>query len=146
MFDVNCKAEIRALTIRTETVGEARVPAVDIKLMLMGVHVGAIDSACPQMAERFYDGDQVAVGEVNPFTVQHKLENLMVNLSGEKLLGCDIKKGAKITLLPEQLANVEVTVQARHRGNLVLHVMELLKDVAVVTITERQLALAEMNQ
>ena len=146
MFDVNCKAEIRAITIRTETVGDMRVPAVDIKLMLMGVQVDRIDSACPEMGKRFYDEDQVAIGEVNPLTVGHKLENMMVNISGEKLLGCDIKKGAKITLLPEKIANVEVTIQARHRGELVLKMMGLLKDVAVVTINERQLELAQMNQ
>jgi len=146
MFDVKCKAEIKNLNIRTENHGDEIVPAVDITMMLIGVPVDRISSACPDIAKRFYEGDQVAVGEVNPLTVGHKLENLHVTIGGKKVAGCDIKRGAKIMLLPAHLANVEVKVQVQHSDNLAGHVMDLLKDETDVTINERQLSMVEMNQ
>ena len=146
MFDVKCGAEVRNLNIRTENHGDEIVPAVDIKMMLLGVPVDRITSACPNIAKRFYDGDLVAIGEVNPLTVQHKLENLIVKIGEKTLKGCDIKKGAKIHLLPAMLANVEVTVQVEHSGDLAVQVMNHLKGEIGVSVNERQLALAEMNQ
>ena len=146
MFDVTCSAEIRAVTIRTETVAHETVPALDIKMLLLHVPVERISSACPEIGERFYEGDMVAVGEVNPLTVGHKLENLSVKIGDKTITGCDIKKGAKITLLPEKLANVEVTIQTLNHKDLILKVIGFLKSEIGVTINERQLKMVEMNQ
>lgn len=146
MFDVKCKAEVKNLNVRTEIHGDDNVPAYDVTLMLLGVPVDCITRACPDIGKRFYSGDQVAIGEVNPLTVQHKMENLTVKIGERTLNGCDIKKGAKIMLLPEKVANVEVKVQVEHRGDIVLDIMAVLRDEVIVSINERQLEIVGMEQ
>lgn len=146
MFDVKCQAEVKNLNVRTEVHGDEYVPAVDIKMMLLAVPVDRITSACPDIGKRFYQGDVVAVGEVNPLTVGHKLENLTVTIGDKVLKGCDIKKGMKINLLPEQKANVEIQVQTEHRDNLAVHVMELLRSEVAVKVSERQLDLVNVQE
>ena len=141
MFDVKCQAEIKGLNVRIECHGEQYIPAMDITMMLLEVPVNRITSACPDMEKRFYRGDIVAIGEVNPLTVQHNLENLTVNIAGKKVTGCDIKKGMKIQLLPEHKANVEVKIQTRHSDELTCHVIKLLRSEVMVAINERQLDL-----
>lgn len=146
MFDVKTTCEVKGLNVRVECHGEEYVPAVDIKLMLLGVPVDRITSACPNMAKRFYDGDLVAIGEVNPLTVGHKLENLSITLGETTIKGATIKRGMKIKLLPAKVADVEVTVQTEHHGSLAVDVMSMLREEVDVTINERQLNLVGMEQ
>lgn len=146
MFDVRGKAELRHINVRAEAHGDEMVPAVDVKLMLIGVPVDRITSAVPDMAVRFYDGDTVAVGEVNPLTVHHKLENLAVTIDDLNFKGCDIKKGMKITLQPGKIADVECSVQIQGIGDSVAPLIRKLRDEVSVKVVERQLKLAGMDQ
>lgn len=148
MLDIKAKAEIKNVNVRTEVHGDENVPAIDIKMMLIGVPVEKISTLCPYMGNRFYDEHgQVVIGEVNPLFVYHKVDNVAVELDGRKITECDIKKKAKIQLLPNKIANVELTVQTEHHDDLVLHVMACLKEQVDVTIIERQAdAIDEMDQ
>jgi hypothetical protein len=148
MFDVKCKAEIRHLNVRRQAHGDDFVSADDIKLMLIGVPVDRINSACPEIDKRFYNADQVAVGEVNPLTVQHSLENLAVQIGDVKLKGVNIKKKAKIHLLPGKVANVQCSIQVTEISDAQFTALRhlYLAGEANVKINERQLKLMEMNQ
>lgn len=146
MFQAKSKTGINGLSIRTEVRGNEVVPAIDIKMVMESVPVESISSACPNIAARFYDGDQVAVGEVNPLVVGHKLENLTVTVGKRKLAGCDIKKGMKIQLLPERVARLEFTVQAERHGDIILFLMEVLKSELMVSIEENQVRIEDMEQ
>ena len=142
MFDVNCQAEIKHLNVRMETHGDDYVPALDVKMMLLDVPVDRINSAIPGLADWAYEGDVVRVGEVNPFTVQHKLENLTVTIGERELKGCDLKKGMKVNIKPEKKADVEVTVQTHHK-DIIPHILDYLKQEIGVKVHQRQLDLVE---
>lgn len=154
MFDMKAMAEIRHLNVRKQTHGDQFVPADDIKLMLMAVPVDNLTSACPEMGERFYEGDQVAVGEVSPLTVWHALENMYVYIGEEAkdegvgLEGVAIKKGMKVHLLPNKLANVELSIQATDvNDDDYARLRHLFMDgKAMVRMQERQLDLVELEQ
>ncbi len=146
MFDVTTKAEVRHINVRSEAHGDEIVPAIDVQLMLLGVPCDRITSAVPDMAKRFYKGEQVAVGEINPFVVHHKLENLAVKIGKVTLTGVDIKKNMKVHLLPGKVANVLVSVQAEHEPASTADLIAMLRDEVDVSINERQLKIAEMEQ
>ena len=146
-MDVKCRAEIKKITCRAEIHGDQFKPAVDVTLMLMLVPVSGITSLCPDLTTLAYNGaGQVTIGEVNPLTVQHKLENLRVNLGHLVIRGADIKKGAKIHLQPNQLANVEVKVQCQETGTLASDLLSMLRDEVHAEISERQLSVVGMEQ
>lgn len=138
MFDVNCQAEIKKLNVRTVTNNNEISPAIDITMVLKQVPVKRITSAGDFSV--LYNGDVVLLGEVNPHTVQHKLENLAVTIGAKKLSGCDIKKGMKITLLPEKQANIELKVEVEYPEHTV-YFMGLLASETNVKIEQRQLSL-----
>lgn len=146
MFEVKANAEIKNLNCRVETHGDDLVPAIDVKLLLLGVPVDKISTLCPEIKKRFYNGPQVAVGEVNPLTVGHKVENLKVAIGDVVLNGADVKKGARIHLLPNHLANVEATVQGEHHGDTAVALLKMLRTEALTTISERQLQVAGLEQ
>ncbi len=122
------------------------VGAVDVKLMLISVPVDRITSAVPDMAARFYSGEVVAIGEVNPLTVHHKLENLGVTIDDLRFVDCDIKKGMQITLLPSHVANIECSVQISNVGDSIAALFARQRQEVSVKIVERQLKLAGMDQ
>lgn len=147
MLDVKCNAEIKHLNCRKEVHGEENVFANDVKLMLLGVPVDRLGSLCPDMGKHFYDGDVVAVGEVNPLTVGHKIENLKVKIEKESLNGVDLKKGAKIHLQPNKLANVECSIQVADISDSTFAELRrlYLEGAAMVVITERQQTLSAVQ-
>lgn len=138
-MEINTKAEIKNLNCRVEAHGDEYVPAVDVKMLLLSVPVNQLGAFCPDIGNRFYDGDLVAVGEINPFPVHHKIENVKAVIGGVELNGADIKKGTKIRLLPERFANVELTVQGQHYDNVAVEVLGMLRAEVDVSINERQL-------
>ncbi len=140
MLDVNTQGEVRHINVRAEIHGDEIEPAFDVKLMLIDVPVSKITTLCAKL-DRLYENDVVALGEVNPLTVQHKVENVQATIGDYSSTGCDIKKGAKIQLLPGQIANVEVTLQF-HSGN-VEAVVPNLRETVKVTISERQLSMVD---
>jgi len=138
MLDLKATAEVRGINVRAEMHNEDIQPAFDVKLMLIAVDVKALSAFCPNMDKHFYDAEGlVTVGEVSPLTVTHKIENITASIGSFSHIGCDIKKGAKITLLPEWRANVEVQVQCQSGD--VNTVLKHLRDEVKVTLTERQL-------
>lgn len=150
MFDFKATAEVKNLNVRSEIHGDETVPAIDVKLMCMNVPVDKITSACVGIGDRFYDGNRVAVGEVNPLTVSHKLENLTVTLGDSDnavtMKGVTIKKSMKINLQPDKVADVLLTIQTQHHDQLAIDIMGMLREEVPVQIGERQLKLAEMEQ
>lgn len=145
MFDFKSRAEVRHLNVRTEAHGDEYVPAIDVKLMVLDVPITKLSTACPNL-ERFYEGDQVAVGEVNPLTVGHKIENVTVHLGDPALTmkGVTIKKGARLNLKPGRIADMLVAIQVEHHGDLAIKIMKLLREEVPVEFQERQLKLADM--
>ena len=146
-MDVKCMAEVKGVNCRAEAHGDEYVPALDVTLMLMNVPVERISSLCPDLRTWAYTGGgMVSVGEVNPLTVGHKLENLRVVLGDVSIAGVDIKKGAKIHLQPNHLANVEVKVQCQQTGTRASDILTMLREQVMTTITERQLSVVGMEQ
>ena len=149
MFDVKCQAEIRHLNYRKEIHGDEFVAATDVKVMLIGVPVDRITSACPDISKRFYEGEIVAVGEVSPLIVGHKLENLAVTLGQIEIKGVDIKKGMKVHLLPQKIANVECSLQfsgLNDRDDAILKRQYVEGGEYICEVNERQLKVAGMDQ
>ena len=145
MFNIKTKGEIKKLNVRKEFHGDDLVPAIDIKMVLIGVPVDKLTSAVPDMAKRFYEGDVVAVGEISPLIVGHKIENLEVKIDSVTLKGADVKKKMKLFLLPGKIANVELSVQVsdfNHKQLTKLTDLYIESEVKV-EIFERQLSMVD---
>ena len=138
MFDFKCKAELRNINVRAEIHGDETVPAIDVKLLAIGVPVDKISSAIPDIAKHFYEKDKVVVGEVNPLTVQHKLENLTVKIHKTEVKGVDVKKKMLVTLEPGKVCDVEMSVQIQHATKTAAALMPLLTEQVDFEISERQ--------
>lgn len=150
MFDIRATAELSNINIRAEIHGEVHVRAIDIKLVAVGVPAERLTSAIPDLRSRFYNGDQPILQEVFPLRVRHKLENIrceVFNKDANILLdGCDVAK-IEITPEPAGICKVKMTVQASEYADEVLdYLSRWLRDEVQVTLSERQLKLAEMEQ
>lgn len=149
MFDFKGRAEVRSkINVRTEVHGDETVPEIDVQVMALDVPVDRLSTACPDIGKRFYEGEQVAIGEVNPLIVGHKIENLTVKIgAGDDqftMKGVNIKKGAKIKLKPGKVADVLMMVQTEHHDDLVVNIMPFLREEVPFEVSERQLKLADM--
>ncbi len=142
MLNIKTRGEVRHINVRAEMHGDEIEPAFDVRLMLLSVPVDKISTLCPKLGDVFYvGGDQVQLGEVNPLTVHHKVENVQATIGDYSSTGCDVAKGAKINLLPGKVCNLDLKLQFQS-GN-VNAIIEYLRDEVDVTISERQMTLAD---
>ncbi len=137
VFKLKCKAEVAHLNVRGETHGDETVPAMDVKLVLISVPVKSVTSAIANI-ESLYNGKDIIAPEANPLTVNHKLENMAVEIGDVKLKGADIKKGMKIELLHGGRANVTLSVQIQHAEAVAVELLKLLGETVDAKLDERQ--------
>lgn len=143
MFDVECRAEIKKLVPKMRIIRDEYLPEVAVTMLALDVPVEKITSAVPDLAKWAYKGDVVTIGEVNPLTVQHALQNLSVTIGDVTMTGCDLRKNMKIHLKPEKVADLLLTVDARHHEQTTMHVLRFLGQEVGVNFKERQLELVE---
>ncbi len=145
MFDVTTKGELNHLNVRGETHGDETVPAMDIKLTLVNVPVKNITSALENIEKLYTEKDEILIGEANPLTIGHKIENVEAIVGDVKLKGADVKKGISIELLPGKMANVRLSIQIGHAESVAERLMNMLGETVDVKIVERQGRLAAVN-
>lgn len=142
MFEINGKAEISKINLRSENHGEESVRAIDVKCIFDGVPIEKLTSAIRGAEKLLYNKDQPLLQECYPLKVRHKIENCKVTfqISRKKIAldGADLKS-VEVTPLPNRVAKVKLLVQfSDFKDGVIDALTAVLKDEATVSIVESQ--------
>ncbi len=152
MFEISGETEIKEIRLKNEAHDDELKRALYVKVAIADTPANKLDSAIPQLLEKFFSGKEPQLQEIFPLKPAHHITNCVAVFSAGKpakrvkLDGCDI---SKISITPRFGGHAELQLTLKFvpaQDGQADQLWKWLKGIVKLTIKEKQLDLPAMDQ